>query len=88
MLNKEFGVITFKSTNYAMKSELAFKNEEISFRTIPTPREITHSCGLAIKFDLEDTVLAKKIVDKNDLNIDGIFKIVKTKDGSFAEKLN
>ncbi|NMA87036.1 MAG: DUF3343 domain-containing protein [Tissierellia bacterium] len=88
MLNREFGVITFKSTNYAMKSELAFKNEEIVFRTIPTPREITHSCGLAIRFDLRDVDLAKEIVDKNHLNIDGIFKVVKTENGSFAEKLN
>lgn len=79
MLNKEFAVITFKSTNYAMKSELAFKNEKITFRTIPTPREISHSCGLAIRFDLEDVNLAKEIVDKNDLNIDGIFKITKQK---------
>lgn len=88
MIDKEFGVITFKSTNYAMKSELAFKNEKIKFRTIPTPREITHSCGLAIKFDLEDVNWAKEIVDKNDLNIDGIFKVVKTKNSSFAERIN
>ena len=88
MIDKEFAVMTFKSTNYAMKSELVFKNEEINFRTIPTPREITHSCGLAIKFDLKDLVLAREVVDKNDLNIDGIFKIVKSESGSFAERLN
>lgn len=88
MIEREFGVITFKSTNHAIKSELAFKDEKIKFRTIPTPREITHSCGLAIKIDLIDVEWAKKIVDKNSLDIEGFFKVVKTKNGSFAEKLN
>jgi len=88
MINKEFGVITFKSTNYAMKSELVFKDTEIKFRTIPTPREITHSCGLALKFDLEDMEWVKTIIDKNQLAIDGIFKVTKSEKGSFAEELN
>lgn len=60
MKDRQFGVITFKSTNYAIKGESVFKNENIEFRTIPTPREVTHSCGLAIKFDLKDIDLAKR----------------------------
>lgn len=88
MIDREFGVITFKSTNHAMKSELVFKDEKIKFRTIPTPREITHSCGLAIKFDLIDVEWVKEIVDKNQLDIEGIFKVVKAEKDSFAKKLN
>ena len=87
MRDRQFGVITFKSTNHAIKGESVFKNENIKFRTIPTPREITHSCGLSIKFDLNDTDFARKIVQKNKLDIEGIFKIIKNDEGSFAEKL-
>ncbi len=43
---------------------LYLKNEDIKFRTIPIPREISHSCGLAIKFDLNDIDFAKNIVQK------------------------
>ncbi|MCF6460973.1 DUF3343 domain-containing protein [Clostridium sp. Cult3] len=88
MKDREFGVITFKSVNYAIKSESVFNGEDIQFRTIPTPREVTHSCGLAIKFDLKDTDLAKRIIEENQLAIEGMFKIIKNKEGSFAEKLN
>ena len=88
MKDRQFGVITFKSTHHAIRSESVFNNENIEFRTIPTPREVTHSCGLAIKFDLKDTDLARKIVEKNNLDIEGIFRVIKNGEGSFAEKLN
>ncbi len=88
MKDRQFGVITFKSTHHAIKSESVFKNENIKFRTIPTPREVTHSCGLAIKFDLNENEFAKKIVYENQLIIEGMFKIIKNSEGSFAEKIN
>jgi hypothetical protein len=88
MKDRQFGVITFKSTHHAIKSESVFKNQDIEFRTIPTPREVTHSCGLAIKFDLKDVELAKKIVEENQLDIEGIFKVIKASEGNKAEKLN
>lgn len=88
MLDKEFGVITFKSTNYAIGAEAAFKTTNLKFRMIPTPREISHSCGLAIKFSLEDLEEVKSTIKENNLNIDSIFKIVKGKDKTFAEKIN
>lgn len=88
MMKKEFGVITFKSTQYAIKADNTFKNEEISYRTIPTPREITKSCGLAIRFDLEDIDKVKDIISKNKLETEGLFKVVKDDNTSRAEKLN
>lgn len=88
MRDRDFGVITFKSTNHAIKGESVFKNEDIKFRTIPTPREISHSCGLAIKFDLNDIDFAKNIVQKNNIDIEGMFKIIRNGNRNFAEKLN
>lgn len=88
MIKREFGVITFKSTHYAIQADSAFKNEEISYRTIPTPREITKSCGLAIRFNLEDIEKVKDIIDKNKLETEGLFKVVKDANTSRAEKIN
>lgn len=87
MKEKQFGIITFKSVNHAMKAESIFKGEDIEFRTIPTPREITHSCGIAVRFNLKDTEMAKNIIDANKIEIIGIFKLTKNKDGSVAEKI-
>lgn len=87
MKEKKFGVITFESVNHAMKAETIFNKNDIKFRTIPTPREITHSCGLAIKFDLENKDLAKNIIKENNLYIKGVFKFIKNKEGSLAEEI-
>lgn len=88
MKDKKFGVITFESVNHALRGEAIFNKEDIEIRTIPTPREITHSCGIAIKFDLKDKEWAKEIIGKNQLDIKAIFKIVKNKEGSQAEEIN
>lgn len=88
MRDKEFIAITFKSTTYAMKAESAFKTTDLKFRTIPTPREISHSCGLALRFQVEDLDLLRETIREKDLNIDGIFKISKANEGSLAEKLD
>lgn len=87
-MKRVFGIITFKSVNHAMKGESIFKGEDIEFRTIPTPREITHSCGIAIRLDLKDTRLAKDIIERNQLEIKGIFKLTKNEEGSIAEDIS
>ncbi|MEF9935186.1 MAG: DUF3343 domain-containing protein [Clostridium sp.] len=42
-------VVTFESVNFAMQTESVFKSKDIKHQIIPTPREITLSCGLSIK---------------------------------------
>ncbi|MDF2548604.1 DUF3343 domain-containing protein [Anaerosolibacter sp.] len=49
MIEKEFYVIAFDSTHYAMKTEKLLKSK-FQIEMIPTPREISASCGLSIKF--------------------------------------
>ncbi|NLX61844.1 MAG: DUF3343 domain-containing protein [Tissierellia bacterium] len=87
MKEVKFGVITFKSTHYAIQADSTFKNEKISYRTIPTPREISRSCGLAIKFNLEDYDSIRYIIEKKGLNIEGVYMITKNNEGSKAERL-
>lgn len=88
MNSKGFGVITFKSTHHAMKADSVFKDQEVKFRTIPTPREITKSCGLSIRFNLEDIDQVEDIININQLENQGIFKITKNNKGSKAEKIS
>ena len=88
MKNQEFGVITFKSTHYAIQGEKKFLDlDEISIRTIPTPREVSHSCGLALKFDLDDLEKVKSIIESEGIEIDEMYRIVKTEEERYSEKL-
>lgn len=88
MKETQFGVITFKSTHYAIQADTVLKKENIQFRTIPTPREISYSCGLAIKFNLDDFDRIMRVIGQNKLITEGVFKITKDNLGQNVEKLN
>lgn len=53
MRDNVFYVISFDSTSHAIQTEKLIK-EHFKIATIPTPREITHSCGLSIKINSDD----------------------------------
>ena len=79
ILTEKKYVITFNSTYHAIRGEKLLLNENLIVRTIPTPREITESCGLSIKFIEEDLEKIKYIIKENDLNIKGIYELSKDK---------
>ncbi len=83
----QFGVVTFNSTHHAIKGESIFKSKEIAFKTIPTPREITLSCGLSIRFDINDLEKVKNLIESNELSIKGIYKYLRDEKGSRLEKI-
>lgn len=77
---ERYYVITFASVSYAMSAESVFKEQEINYKTIPTPREISSSCGLAIRFNEELLEEVKsKIVDK--INYQGLYLFTKDEEG-------
>ncbi|HEY8363275.1 MAG TPA: DUF3343 domain-containing protein [Tissierellaceae bacterium] len=87
-MNKEvYGVITFMSTHHTIQAEGILKEKGITFKTIPTPREITRSCGLAILFTLDDLDKIKKMVDDGEIIIANIHKLVKEGPNSSVEKI-
>lgn len=68
----QYGYITFKSVSYAMKFETAFKNYDIKIKIIPVPRSISSSCGLCVRFNLEDMEKLKCIIDEGKLEYNNI----------------
>lgn len=84
---ENYGVATFKSTHHAIQGEGVLKEHNIFFKTIPTPREITFSCGLALLFALDDVEKVRELVGNEELNVDGIYNYTKSKEGNKAEKI-
>ena len=73
----EMYVVTFNSTHYAIKFEKILKDADIKMMMIPSPREITASCGLSIKFDQSDVEKVTKHIEESHVDIYGIFKLTK-----------
>lgn len=75
-MKEEYGVVTFNSTHHAISGEKIFKDNNIVFKTIPTPREITLSCGLSILFSLEDLLRVKELCNSNVLSVKGVYRYI------------
>lgn len=84
---EDYGLTTFKSTQFALQGETVLKDAGLIFKTIPTPREVSHSCGLALLFALDDVEKVKKLIEIQLLNIDGLYKYSKENHRAVAEKI-
>lgn len=71
----EFIIISFDSTNFAMQAESAFKTEKLSHQVIPTPREITLSCGLSIRTDVQNKDKIFKLMDEGKIKVKAVYRV-------------
>lgn len=72
---EEFLIVTFESTNFAMQTEAVFKGLEITNQIIPTPREITLSCGLSIRTPFENFEKILNLIDQKKIRNKSLFKM-------------
>jgi len=87
-MNKEsFCVVVFESTHDAIKTEKAVK-AEIKVELIPTPREISASCGLSVKFPPEHINIVREVVKKLGTDRKRLFKLDYDTDGRKALELS
>lgn len=48
----KYGVVLFNTTSSAMQAEAVLNRNQVGIRMIPTPRELSSDCGIAIRFDV------------------------------------
>lgn len=87
MGNKEFGIITFEGTQHAIKAESDLMNQDINTKTIPTPRDISLSCGLAIRIDMEDIDKIKELYDRGELKFKNLYSLSESAKGRVLKKI-
>lgn len=83
----EFIIISFESTNYAMQAESVLKGEKLGHQVIPTPREITLSCGLSIRTDIENKNKVFDLIDEGKIRVKTVYRIVGTGKDRVIEKI-
>ena len=77
----EMYIVSFNSTHQAIKCDKTFEKNEMDYAVLPTPREITQSCGISIKFSIGNIDNVKKIMNENQIEYKGNYKIVKLETG-------
>lgn len=66
-------VITFHTTYDTMNLQNHFQEAAIAGRLIPVPRSLSASCGIAWQGNLEDEAIIKAQIEKDHLEIDGLY---------------
>lgn len=85
---KNYGAITFVSTSHALKAERVLKNASAEFLMMPTPREISTSCGLAIKVASDELHSNLEILKQNQVRVDGAYQIKTVNGKAQAERVS
>lgn len=70
-------VVTFESVNFAMQTESILKDKKILHQIIPTPREITLSCGLSIRSDISNLGSIRELMQDNSIRVKNIYSFEK-----------
>lgn len=82
-------IVAFNSTHNAIKTEKLLQKDDIKATTLPTPREISASCGISIKFEKDDIERVKNVLSENNIDCKGLFMIEKLEGGKrSASELN
>lgn len=57
------GVVLFHTTTSALRAEKILQKAGLSVKLIPTPRELSSDCGIALRFELLDWERVEKELD-------------------------
>lgn len=69
--------LTFKTVHDALKLEEHLKGL-LDYRLVPVPREISTTCGIALRFDPSDLPLIEKLIAEYQITFGGIYHITKS----------
>ncbi len=83
---EEYCFLTFKSTHDVLKFDKETTKEGYKTIIMPVPRDVSHSCGLALRFNIDDLEKIKKLSKKRSLLTENLYKVtIRNKDRIIEE---
>jgi hypothetical protein len=68
----QYGVVLFHTTSAVMRAEKLLIKEGYSIKLIPTPRQFSSDCGIALRFDWSCHEQVKSMLDEARVELDTI----------------
>jgi len=62
MANESFGVVIFHTSSSALRAEKTLLKSGLTVKLIPTPREFSSDCGIALRFDCTQESKVRQIL--------------------------
>jgi pyridoxine 5'-phosphate synthase PdxJ len=69
------GVILFHTTAMAMKAEKALNREGYQVTLVPTPRQFSSDCGIAVRFTAVSKEAVIEALEKNGVEVAGLHEL-------------
>ena len=70
-----YRVVLFHSTAHALRAETVLQRVGLRVKMIPTPRQLSSDCGLALRFEPADEERLVSILAENMVPTNGIHSI-------------
>lgn len=74
-MSGEFGVVLFFTTSAAMRGEKVARKAELEVKLIPTPRQLSSDCGIALRFAWSDADDVRRCLEEAGVENDGLHRI-------------
>ncbi len=71
----EYGIVLFHTTSSVMRAEKLLIKAGYSVKLIPTPRQFSSDCGIALRFDWSQHEQVKSVLDMPHVEIDAIHRL-------------
>jgi hypothetical protein len=68
----QYGVVLFPTTSAVMRSEKLLIKQGFSIKLIPTPRQFSSDCGIALRFEWTFCERLKIILDEARVDFDAV----------------
>ena len=70
-----YGVVLFHSTPHALRAEKVLAGAGLRIKMIPTPRQLSSDCGMALRFDPSIRPRVAAVLEENRVPVSGIHEI-------------
>jgi len=68
----QYGVVLFHTTSAVMRAEKLLLKAGYPIKLIPTPRQFSSDCGIALRFDWNHCAQVKSVLDEAGVEFDVI----------------
>ena len=70
----DYGVVLFHTTSSAMRAEKVVGKEGYAVKLIPTPRQFSSDCGIALRFGWDKRQQVEALLRESKVEIDTIYE--------------
>ena len=71
----DYGVVLFHTTSSAMRAEKTLIRHGLAIKMIPTPRQLSSDCGIALRFDWSDGAVVQEFLTEARVEMAGVHSL-------------